>query len=197
MLKKALRGIFGTLAALALVAVFYIAVVLGHPQENQDAVIVPVDQPVLAASPARTLGSVQELPDMLDAFPVPMLYAVEGTGLTLNAGMSYDAAYGEGFARIAVLKYAAEIGGQPVEISVQSIYPARALELVPRGDYRLSATAGQTLAGVQSVRMEDGEHIRLHVQTAEGLYVLTAPNMTGDELTSVTRALQLYAAEGE
>jgi len=44
------------------------------------------------------------------------------------------------------------------------------------------------------VRMEDGEHIRLHAQAAEGIYVLTVPAMTADELAAVTRSLQLYAA---
>lgn len=191
--RKVLRIVLGTLAAVVLVAVFYVAVVLGQPQENPDAVIVSQSQPLLTASPAYSLTSADQLETLLQAFPVPMLYAVEGSGLTLTAGMSYDQAYGDGFARIGVLNYTAELGGRKVELSLQSIYPARALEFVPRGDYHIGEVAGQALAGMQSVRMEDGKHIRLHAQAAEGIYVLTVPVMSADELAAVTRSLQLYA----
>lgn len=195
MLKKVLKTVLGVLAAAVVIAVFYLAVVLGQPQENPDAVIVSQTQPLLAASPAVSLAGEGELESLLQAFPVPALHAVDGSGLVLTGGMSYDAAYGDGFARIAVLTYAAQVNGRQVDVSVQSIYPARALEFVPRGDYRVGEVAGQALAGMPSVRMENDESIRLHVQGAEGIYVLTVPQMTADELATITRALQLYAKE--
>jgi len=96
-----------------------------------------------------------------------------------------------------ILNYTAQLNGKQVDMSVQSIYPARALEFVQRGDYHIAHVAGQALAGLQSVRMEDGVHIRLHAQGAEGIYVLTVPAMTADELAAVTRSLQLYTKEAE
>lgn len=195
--KKALRIILGILAAALMIAVFYVAVVLGQPQENPEKVIVPPDQPVMTASPAVTLTTENEMDAMLRAFPVAALYAVEGSDLTLTGGMSYDATYEDGFARIMILNYTAQLNGKQVDMSVQSIYPARALEFVQRGDYHIAHVAGQALAGLQSVRMEDGEHIRLHAQGAEGIYVLTVPAMTADELAAVTRSLQLYTKEAE
>lgn len=197
MAKKALRIILGILAAALMIAVFYVAVVLGQPQENPEKVIVSPDQPVMTASPAVTLTTENELDAMLRAFPVAALYAVEGSDLTLTGGMSYDATYEDGFARIMILNYTAQLNGKQVDMSVQSIYPARALEFVQRGDYHIAHVAGQALAGLQSVRMEDGEHIRLHAQGAEGIYVLTVPAMTADELAAVTRSLQLYTKEAE
>jgi len=195
--KKALRIILGILAAALMIAVFYVAVVLGQPQENPEKVIVSPDQPVMTASPAVTLTTENELDAMLRAFPVAALYAVEGSDLTLTGGMSYDATYEDGFARIMILNYTAQLNGKQVDMSVQSIYPARALEFVQRGDYHIAHVAGQALAGMQSVRMEDGERIRLHAQGAEGIYVLTVPTMTADELAAVTRSLQLYTKEAE
>jgi len=195
--KKALRIILGILAAALMIAVFYVAVVLGQPQENPEKVIVSPDQPVMTASPAVTLTTENELDAMLRAFPVAALYAVEGSDLTLTGGMSYDATYEDGFARIMILNYTAQLNGKQVDMSVQSIYPARALEFVQRGDYHIAHVAGQALAGLQSVRMEDGVHIRLHAQGAEGIYVLTVPAMTADELAAVTRSLQLYTKEAE
>lgn len=195
MAKKALKIIFGTLLTIIIIAIFYVAVVLGQPQPNPEKVIVSQEQPLLTASPAQTLASENELDAMLQAFPVPALYAVSGSGLNLAGGMSYDVAYGDGFARVLLLNYAAEVAGQQVQLQVQSIYPARALEFVQKGDYHIAQVAGQPLAGMQSVRMEDGENIRLHVQAAEGIYVLTVPTMTADELAAVTRSLQLYAPQ--
>ena len=197
MAKKALRIILGTLLAVVMIAVFYVAVVLGHPQENPEKVIVSQNQPVLTASPAVTLTAESELDAMLQAFPVAALYAVEGSGLTLTGGMSYDAIYEDGFARIMILNYSADVHAAPVQLSVQSIYPARALEFVQKGDYHIAHVAGQPLAGMQSVRMEDGEHIRLHAQAEEGIYVLTVPSMNADELAAVTRSLQLYTKEAQ
>ena len=195
MAKKALRMILGALAAALMIAAFYVAVVLGQPQENPEKVVVSQTQPVLTASPAVTLTAESELNAMLQAFPAAALYAVDGSGLTLTGGMSYDAAYEDGFARIMILNYTTDVNGRQVTMSVQSIYPARAMEFVQKGDYHIAHVAGQSLAGVQSVRMEDGEHIRLHAQAEEGIYVLTVPAMTADELAAVTRSLQLYTKE--
>ena len=195
MAKKALRIILGTLAAALMIAAFYVAVVLGQPQENPEKVVVSQTQPVLTASPAVTLTAESELNAMLQAFPAAALYAVDGSGLTLTGGMSYDAAYEDGFARIMILNYTTDVNGRQVTMSVQSIYPARAMEFVQKGDYHIAHVAGQSLAGMQSVRMEDGEHIRLHAQAEEGIYVLTIPAMTADELAAVTRSLQLYTKE--
>lgn len=195
MARKALKIILGTVLTVLVVAVFYVAVILGHPQEDPDTVIVSQDQPLLAASPAQTLTTAAELEAMLQGFPVPALYAVDGSSLNLTGGMCYDASFEDGFARIMMLTYSAELGGQTVQLDVQSIYPARALDFVQKGDYHIAKVAGQALAGMQSVRMEDGEHIRLHAQAAEGIYVLTVPTMTAEDLAAVTRSLQLYVKD--
>lgn len=189
MVKKALKAVLATLLTLLVVAVFYLAVILGQPQENPDAVVISTDQPVLTASPAVTLSSAEQLESMLQAFPVSALYAADSSSLSLSGGTSYDMAYEDGFARILTLSYTTEAG---TRVEVQSIYPARALDFVPKGDYHIGQVAGQSIAGLESVRMENGQSIRLHVQAAEGIYVLTVPTMTADELASVTRALQLY-----
>lgn len=193
-MKRVLKIALAALLTVVLMAVFYLAVILGQPQEDPDAVVVAQDQPLLTASPAVTLASAQELESMLRAFPVPALYAADTSRLTLAGGTSYDLAYGSGFARVLALSYTTPSGAR---VEVQSIYPARALEFVQRGNYRLSNAMGQTLGGQQSVRMEDGKNIRLHVQASQGIYVLAVPAMTDEELTDITRALQLYAVPEE
>ena len=190
-MRQALRLLLGTVAAALLIAVFYVAVVLGQPQPNEQAVTVLADQPLLTASPAQTLASEGELESLMTAFPVPVLYAQSGGALTLRAGVSQDAAYEGGFARVVTLTYGAELNGQTVEITVQSIYPARALSLIPKGSYTIAAVAGQSVAGLSTVRMENDSAIRLHAQSADALYTVTLPKVSAQELGTLLRPLQL------
>ena len=190
-IKQALRLLLGTVAAALLIAVFYVAVVLGQPQPNEHAITVQADQPLLTASPAQTLTSEGELENLMAHFPVPVLYAQSGGALTLRAGVSQDTAFESGFARVATLTYGAELNGQAVEITVQSIYPARALSLIPKGDYTIAAVAGQSVAGLSTVRMENASTIRLHAQSADALYAVTLPKVSSQELGTLLRPLQL------
>jgi len=190
--KKLLRRIGGGLLMLLLAAVFYVFVILGDPQEVSSAVRPRMDQPLLTASPAVNIQDASQFPQLLNSFPAPVMQVTAGSGLYLVSASSYDAAFEQGFARVAELVYrdAAER-----EIVLRSIYPARALALVEKGDYALSGTAGHTLAGLSAVRMENKTRIRLHAQAEDAIYVLEVPKLNSAELVSVMRSLQL--AEGE
>ena len=92
-------------------------------------------------------------------------------------------------ARIVTLTYRTE---DFYTLTVPSIYPARALELMGQGDYVFSGGAGQLMATLRTIRMEDGSSIRLHAQGDEALYVFTAPDVSADVLRQWTSSLQLY-----
>ena len=186
--KKVLRRIAAVVAAVVLIAVFYLAVILGQPE---DAVtLAPVaDQPLLAASPALQLTTAEELPRLADTFPAPVMSFLTGAGPQLNAGMSYDVAFENGFARIMELRYLLSDG---TYVTVQSIYPARALSLVKREGYTLTSAASYPIAGLQAVRME-GADIRFHAQGDQALYVVTLPKMAEESLSATLKALQLSA----
>lgn len=191
LLKTILRRSLTALAALLLMGAFYIAVILGQPQDSENtAVQVDMTQPLLAASPAVNIQEESQLDALAAAFPVALLRPMSGSGLDFVSGSSYDAAYEQGFARRVTLTYRTPEG---LTMTVESLYPARALSLIPKGDYRLAAVAGQALAGMQSVRMENGSAIRLHAQSETGLYILTVPMMDSAHLADVTRSLQLFS----
>ena len=189
--RKILRKTAMALAALMLLGAFYLAVVLGQPQPDENALNVQSDQPLMTASPAQTLSSEAELQGLMARFPVPVLYAQGGGALTLRSGTSQDMAYEDGFARIITLVYAAQVNGQDAEITVQSIYPARALSLIPKVDYTIAAVAGPSVAGLATVRMENARAIRLHAQSADALYAVTLPKVSSPELGALLRPLQL------
>ena len=189
---QALRTAGLLLMSLLAGTAFYVAVILGEPQEIEQVVRPLEDQPLLLASPAINVAEESQLYALLNAFPVPVMHPLSGSGLTFLTGTSYDTAFESGFARIVTLKYESAAGQ---EMTVESIYPARALSLMGKKDYHLSGVAGQSLAGMRSVRMENDDFIRLHAQAEEALYVVTVPKMESSDLIALTRSLQLFEGE--
>ena len=192
-LKKALRFCGMALATLALVALFYLAVILGQPQEPENPVEPLADQPLLAASPAQDIQSESQLAALTAAFPVPVLTFMDGMGPAFVSARSYDQPFEGGYARVMEVRYATDSG---MDFTLSTIYPARALSLLPKGDYVLTGAAAQNLTGLTAVRMENAAHIRLHAQANDAVYVLTAPRVSEDSLTALSRALQLAGREG-
>lgn len=192
MVRRVLKRVLAVVSTLLLAAVFYVAVVLGEPQESEQVVRPMTDQPLLAASPAVNIDVEGQVPVLANDFPAPVLYPLPGSGLRFVSGTSYDAAFESGFGRMVSLTYQMADGQN---VTVESIYPARALSLIGRKDYQLSGTAGQSLAGFKSVRMESASSIRLHAQGEEALYVVTAPKLDSAALISLTRSLQLFEGE--
>lgn len=191
-LKKALHVLLMTLLAVILVALFYLAVILGQPEEPENAIDVDQTQPLLTASPALNIQSERQVAALAEAFPVPVLAFMEGMGPVLVSGTSYDQAYEGGFARICELRYTTDNG---LEITLTTIYPARAIELLGKDGYTLTGAAAQNLTGLTAVRMENADHIRLHAQASDAIYALTLPKLTDDTLTTVTRVLELVSKE--
>lgn len=191
-LKKALHVLLMTLLAVILVALFYLAVILGQPEEPENAIDIDQTQPLLTASPALNIQSERQVAALAEAFPVPVLAFMEGMGPVLVSGTSYDQAYEGGFARICELRYTTDNG---LEITLATIYPARAVELLGKDGYTLTGAAAQNLTGLTAVRMENADHIRLHAQASDAIYALTLPKLTDDTITTVTRVLELVSKE--
>lgn len=185
--RRAARIVLTAVLSVVLIALFYLAVILGQPQAGDQAAV-DLSQPLLAASPAQAIASEDQLGGLVAAFPVPVMSFVSGAGPALTAGTSYDTAFEDGFARVVELQYALPDGGT---VTARSIYPARALSLVGREGYRLRAASSLSLAGLRAVRMEGADTIRLHAQSSDALYVLTLPAMSADDLAALTKALQL------
>lgn len=191
-LKKALHVLLMTLLAVILVALFYLAVILGQPEEPENAIDIDQTQPVLTASPALNIQSERQVAALAEAFPVPVLAFMEGMGPVLVSGTSYDQAYEGGFARICELHYTTDNG---LEITLTTIYPARAVELLGKDGYTLTGAATQNLTGLTAVRMESADHIRLHAQASDAIYALTLPKLSDDTITTVTRVLELVGKD--
>lgn len=189
MVKKILARIGSVLVAILLIVVFYVSVILGHPQQDEEAVQVQMDQPLLAGSTAMQLGAGADITPLLSSFPAPVLYSQED----LLQAASYDVPFEGGYARVADLTYQTE----GFTWQVRTIYPARALSLVEKGDWRIVSASVQTVAGQKFVRMENAGAVRLHAQGSEAVYVITLPKEAAEKHQAMLRTLQLPVKEGD
>lgn len=192
--RRIVRTILLTLLTVVLLLAFYIAVIMGNPQEEESSALTArQDQPLVTAlDNALLITSEGDLGTLLDAFPAPMMAAMRSTVLTFEKGVCRDVPFEDGLGRMATLTYRTAEGAT---VTVSSIYPARALSLIDKADYTISADAGLPLAGLRSVRMENTASIRMHAQGSEALYVVTLPRLSATALRTLTSTLQLYQGE--
>lgn len=196
-MKRVVRIILLTLLAVVLTGVFYIAVVMGQPPEDvtgateksrlaQQALPEPLAGPV-------TVASEEELAVLAEFFPAPVMFA-GGTSakLTFAGGMCEDAPFEGGVARVVTLTYRTESFDT---LTVQSVYPARALSLLDQEGRTFTGVIHDKMAGYDYVAMQDAATYRLHAQGEEALYVFTAPRIDIAALDRWTNALQLYRPE--
>ena len=159
-------------AAILLLAFLYLTLIVGQPQAGEKES--PSPQPLLTASPALNVSSENELYSLIASFPAE------------------DRPWKSGFGRIASLYWQTAEG---LPLILQSIYPAEALDLMGKGDYSFSGTAGPTLFGQPSVRMENADTVRVHTVTDSGIYVLTVPRSLSGSLSVLSRSVQLFTVE--
>ena len=191
--RRSVRAVLMAGLTVVLLAAFYLAVILGDPQEESSAVTVQQDQPLLSAlSSPVVITDQSQLGLLLDAFPAPVMATMNSTVMLFEQGLCEDVPYEGGLGRKVTLTYRTAEGAA---VTVASIYPARAISLIEKGDYTISSTSGLPLASLRSVRMDSASAVRMHAQGEEALYVVTLPALSGMALRSLTSTLQLYQGD--
>ncbi|MBQ7850651.1 MAG: hypothetical protein IJ343_13075 [Clostridia bacterium] len=192
--RRILRLALSLLLSGLLIAVFYVAVILGQPQDaGLPEEKIDDAQPLLQAmsSPIRISDS-RDLIRLAEAFPAPVMHAAQGTALILVEGECRDLPFEGGLGRTVRLTYRTE---DFQLLTIASIYPARALQALMDGGYTFTDSFGKTLAGIRSVPMQNATTLRMHAQGTEALYTFTCPHSTDDMLNLWTSSLQLYEAD--
>ena len=192
--RRIVKAVLAALLTVVLLAAFYIAVIMGNPQEEESSAITArMDQPLLTAMSSPVLIREQgHLGALLDAFPAPVMAAMNSSALTFVQGLCEDVPFEGGLGRRVTLTYRTAEGAS---VTVTSIYPARALDLLAKADYTISGTMGLPLAGLRSVRMENAGSVRMHAQGTDALYVVTLPPLAATALRTLTSTLQLYQGD--
>lgn len=190
--RRIVKTVLAALLTIVLLAAFYIAVVMGNPQEEaSSAITAKMDQPLLTAMSSPILIREQgQLGTLLSAFPAPVMAAMNSTVLTFQQGLCEDVPFESSLGRRVTLTYRTAEGAA---VTVVSLYPARTP--MEKADYTFSATTGLPLAGLRSVRMENAATIRMHAQGPDALYVVTLPQLSASALRTLTSTLQLYQGD--
>lgn len=186
---QVLLKVVTALFSVALIVLIGALLVLAQPKQEDTEKAEP--QPLLTASPAMNIEAETDLRSLVESFPVPVLSFMSGSGMSFVSGTSADAGLEGGYGRIVSLYWQTQDGDPLI---LQSIYPASALSLLEKG-YHFSAIAGPTLFGVDSVRMENADTVRVHAATDTGLYVLTVPKSAASKISSLSRSLQLFSVK--
>lgn len=189
--KTLLLRILAGLGSLILAALLYVTLIVAQPQqeaEKADTVRTP-GQVLPVADASVQIRAETELPQLLQAFPAPVMSFMSGSGFTFVSGSCTSVPCSGGYGRKVILEWQAN-DGSPIRL--ESIYPADATELAGKENYRFSNISGPTLFMLGSVRMENDTQIRLHVQTEEGLYVITVPKSLGSSLNALVKSVQLF-----
>ena len=184
---QVLLKVVTALFSVALIVLIGALLVLAQPKREDTEKAEP--QPLLTASPAMNIEAETDLRSLVESFPVPVLSFMSGSGMSFVSGTSADAGLEGGYGRIVSLYWQTQDGDPLI---LQSIYPASALSLLEKG-YHFSAVAGPTLFGMDSVRMENADTVRVHAATDTGLYVLTVPKSAASKISSLSRSLQLFS----
>ena len=186
---QVLLKIITVIFSAALIVLIGALLVLAQPKQENTEKAEP--QPLLTASPAMNIEAETDLRSLVESFPVPVLSFMSGSGMSFVSGTSADAGLDGGFGRVVSLYWQTQDGDPLI---LQSIYPASALSLLEKG-YHFSTVAGPTLFGVDSVRMEKADTVRVHAATDTGLYVLTVPKSAASKISSLSRSLQLFSVK--
>ena len=186
---QVLLKVVTALFSVALIVLIGALLVLAQPKREDTEKAEP--QPLLTASPAMNITVETDLRSLVESFPVPVLSFMSGSGMSFVSGTSSDAGLEGGFGRIVSLYWQTQDGDPLI---LQSIYPASALSLLEKG-YHFSAVAGPTLFGMDSVRMENADTVRIHAATDTGLYVVTVPKAAASKISSLSRSLQLFSVK--
>ena len=184
-IRKWMGKLAGAILSLAVLAGLYFTLVIAQPQGDNAVPSEPAA--ALTASASQRIDSETELRDLVRAFPGPVMSFMSGSGT------AEDSVQGGIRGRVLTLYWQTR-EGEP--LILRSIWPAEAVEILGKEDYIFSAAEGPVLFGMRSVRMENKDTVRVHVQAeGQGIYAIVLPRSLAAELSGISRSVQLFTAD--
>ena len=187
--KAVVKRVLIVLGLVLSLAMVYVFLLMGEPDEDSQLTQQNATQeesirvPIAAAEIAGTA----DMNPLAVNFGKPVL-AVGGSGLTLQKATLYDTAFHNGYARRMSLTYAFADGAL---LSVESIRPTAAVELLKAGRYRLNMATLYTIAGMDAVRMDSDETVCVLARSLDAAYALLCPVTHEAELGALLKQAML------
>ena len=178
--------VLGLLLSLAMVYVFLL---MGEPDEDsqltqQNAV---QEESIRVPIAAAQIAGDGDMNPLAVNFGKPVL-AINGSNLTLQKATLFDTAFHNGYARRMSLSYAFADGAL---LTVESIRPTAAAELLKTGRYSINMATLYTIAGMDAVRMDSEETVCILARSLEAVYALLCPASHEAELGALLKQATL------
>jgi len=193
--KAVAKKILLFLALLLALAFLYLFLLMGEPDDDSEVLIAQSAQEEIIQMPMTG----QELSGTIDVTAAAVSFGkaameLRGEVLPLQKAALYDTAYRGGYARRLTLTYQFPDGQI---LTVDSIRPAGAIALLTDPAYVIRVDAIYTMGGMDAVRMDSADYIRLAAAGTDAVYVVHFPVSHEDQLVDLLRYTGLIRTDGQ
>ena len=193
--KAVVKRFFIVLGLLLALAVLYLFLLMGEPDDDDEMLLKQSAREEIIQIPmtGQELGADADLEAAAVSFGEAAM-ELRGGLLPLRSVALYDTAYHGGYARRLTLTYAFPDG---MVMTVDSIRPSGAVALLMDPAYVIRVDALYTIGGMDAVRMDSDDYIRLAAEGPNAAYVVHFPMAHADQLTDYLRYTGLLRTDGQ
>ena len=189
---KRILIVLGLLLALA---VLYVFLLMGEPDDDDEMLLKQSSVEEIIQMPMTG----QEMTGNVDVNAEAVSFGkdameLRGNVLPLQKATLYDTAYAGGYARRLTLTYAFPDGQV---MTVDSIRPPGAITLLTDASYGIRVSEIYTMGGMDAVRMDSDDYIRIAAQGRDAVYVVHMPKAHEKQLLDLLRFTGLIHLDGQ
>jgi hypothetical protein len=194
--KAVARKLLLLLLLLLALAFLYLFLLMGEPDDDDEMLL---KQSAAQEEIIRMPMTGQEMTGTVDVTAAAVSFGkdvmeLRGNALPLIKAALYDTAYNGGYARRLTLTYQFPDGS---EMTVDSIRPPGAITLLTDSQYALRVDTLYTMGGLDAVRMDSEDYIRVAAAGEDAVYVMHIPVAKEEQLSDYLRTLGLIRTDGQ
>jgi hypothetical protein len=174
----------------------YLFLLMGEPDDDNEVLLSQAGQQeevIRMPMTAQEMAGTVDVTDAAVSFGKPAMVLREDVLPLLKAAL-LDTAYLGGYARRLTLTYQFPDG---LIMTVDSIRPPGAVALFTDPSYTIRVDVLYTMGGMDAVRMDGGDYVRLVAQNEEAAYVVHFPAAHADQLADYLYYTGLIRTDGQ
>lgn len=193
--KAVVKKILIVLALLIALAFLYLFLLMGEPDDDDEMLLAKSAKEEVIQMPmtGQEMAGTVDLTAAAVSFGKPVLQ-LRGELLPLKKAALYDTAYHGGYARRLTLTYQFTDGSV---MTIDSIRPAGAITLLQDSGYKIRVDTLYTMGGMDAVRMDADDYIRVAAEGEDAVYVVHIPQSKEDQLVNLLRYTGLLRTDGQ
>ena len=193
--KGIVKKILIILALLLALAFLYLFLLMGEPDDDDEVLLAQSVQEEVIQLPmtGQEMAGTVDMTDAAMSFGKPVMQ-LRGEVLPLLKAALYDTAYHGGYARRLTFTYQFPDGSV---MTVDSIRPAGAITLLRDSGYTIRAGSLYSMGGMDAVRMDSANYIRVAAKSKDAVYVVHMPLSKAEQLVTLLRYTGLLRTDGQ